>query len=162
VFNPSREAAFARVANEHGGNLTPLLHDRPGCGGPWHIFDCADSASPIAGSGILRDDRTGWLDERLLREENRRLDYGLCDGRPQAWEINLTPVLAGNRPANRDTQRRAHAQPAASAREYARDAFRRIDPVLSLAMTFGSPAGERSGRDGPARGARNCFRTPLP
>ncbi len=58
-----------------------------------------------------------------------RLDYGLRDGRPQAWEINLTPVLTGN-PIRRMPERtRALTH---HTKEYAhaglRTAFERIDP----------------------------------
>ena len=47
----------------------------------------------------LRDNpHVEWVREvfELAQIEYGRLDYGVRQGRPQAWEINLTPLLAGN------------------------------------------------------------------
>ena len=38
--------------------------------------------------------------------EYGRLDYGVGDGPPQAWEINLTPVIVGNPARGEETPRR--------------------------------------------------------
>jgi hypothetical protein len=65
--------------------------------------------------------------------EYGRLDYGVREGRPQAWEINFTPFLAGNpgRPAGTPEDQRMRELTRAP-KEYAhaalREAFQRIDP----------------------------------
>jgi hypothetical protein len=61
--------------------------------------------------------------------EYGRLDYGVRNGRPQAWEINFTPVLAGDphptgaAPGERLTHPAKERSNAAM-----REAFERIDP----------------------------------
>jgi len=69
----------------------------------------------------------------LAHIEYGRLDYGIRHGRPQAWEINLTPFLATNPngpPGTPELERlRLRKRPA---KEYAyaaiSDAFLRLDP----------------------------------
>jgi hypothetical protein len=72
-----------------------------------------------------------WVREvfEMAHIEYGRLDYGLRDGRPQAWEINFTPVLTGNpiRPMSERTRALTH-----HTKEYAHAGLRRgfegIDP----------------------------------
>jgi hypothetical protein len=60
-----------------------------------------------------------WLRETfaLARIDYGRIDYGLCDGRPQVWEINLNPTLGRplGRPSHMTPEQR---QLRAPAREY--------------------------------------------
>ncbi|HVO99187.1 MAG TPA: hypothetical protein VMT15_14025 [Bryobacteraceae bacterium] len=65
--------------------------------------------------------------------EYGRLDYGIRGGRPQAWEINFTPVLAGNpnrpRPTPDEERLNLLMRPAKEhAHAAIREAFERIDP----------------------------------
>ena len=44
---------------------------------------------------LERNPHRGWIEEvfRLARVEYGRIDYGMYDGRPQAWEINPNPLV---------------------------------------------------------------------
>ena len=65
--------------------------------------------------------------------EYGRLDYGVRNGRPQAWEINMAPVLAGNpdRPSRTPAEQESRSL-TFPVREFAqtaiRAAFQGIDP----------------------------------
>ncbi|MGA3185532.1 MAG: hypothetical protein ABSF22_00350 [Bryobacteraceae bacterium] len=181
-----RYPVFVRLANEHDGSLTPLLHDRAalrramaylslralprrellvvefcetvsadGLYRKYSIFRIGNAYIPrylhIGPHWMTKSDTRG-ADEALIAEEMDylrqnphaswvrevfemahieygRLDYGLRNGRPQAWEINFTPVLAGNpnRPGERQINRLTH--PAKELAHAAiKEAFERIDP----------------------------------
>jgi hypothetical protein len=185
-----RFPVFVRVADQHDGSLTPLLHDRAalrramaylwmrglarrqllvvefcetaGADGlyrKYSIFRIGDACVPrylhIGRHWMTKNDTRSadesWILEEMayVREnphaawarevfemahiEYGRLDYGLRGGRPQAWEINLTPVLAGNpdRPAETPEKQRIRKL-MLPAKDHAhaaiRDAFQRIDP----------------------------------
>jgi hypothetical protein len=96
----------------------------------------ADEGLVLEEMAYLRENPdAAWVREvfEMAHIEYGRLDYGLRDGRPQAWEINLTPVLAGdpNRPAGTPGEQRIRLL-THPAKEYAhaaiREAFQRIDP----------------------------------
>jgi hypothetical protein len=184
-----RFPVFVRLADEHNGSLTPLLHNRTelrcamaylwmrglrrrdllvvefcetaGADGlyrKYSIFRIGDTYIPRylhIGPHWMTKSGTRNIEERLVLEEMAylrenphaawarqvfemahieygRLDYGVREGRPQAWEINFTPFLASNpdKPAGAEKQRirnmtsvnREHAQAALRA------AFERLDP----------------------------------
>jgi hypothetical protein len=85
---------------------------------------------------LRQNPHAAWVREtfEMAHIEYGRLDYGVQDGRPQAWEINMAPVLAGdpNRKSRLEQKRtrellypaRVHAHTAL------REAFDRIDPGL--------------------------------
>jgi hypothetical protein len=83
-----------------------------------------------------------------------RLDYGVRDGRPQAWEINFTPVLTGNpNPPSLTPEGRRIFKLTQPNKEYAltalREAFLRFDPgpVPGSEIRFAFPPGlEREAR----------------
>jgi hypothetical protein len=83
----------------------------------------ADEGTMAEETIYLRDNpHAAWVREvfEMAHIEYGRLDYGVCNGRPQAWEINFTPVLAGAAyTANPDKERSNAAM---------REAFERIDP----------------------------------
>jgi hypothetical protein len=57
---------------------------------------------------ILANPHEAWIRDtfEVARVEYGRIDYGLCDGVPQVWEINTDPTLAKPaRPPNPDRQR---------------------------------------------------------
>jgi hypothetical protein len=182
---------FVRVADEHDGSLTPLLHDRASLrralaylrmrGLARHQLLVVEFCETAGADGLYRKYsvlRIGksyvprhlliareWMtkdeyrdtEERLIREETNflrenpqldwartvfemahieygRLDYGVREGRPQAWEINFTPVFGrgdANRPADTPEKQRMRLLTHPN-REYThaaiREAFRRIDP----------------------------------
>jgi hypothetical protein len=84
---------------------------------------------------LLENPHAAWAREvfELAHIDYGRMDYGIRDGRPQLWEINVTPVLAGNpdRPSPNAANPRARnlLRPA---REHAqariREAFEHLDP----------------------------------
>lgn len=182
---------FVRVADEHDGSLTPLLHDRTalrramaylwmrglaryqllvvefcetaGADGlyrKYSVLRIADTYIPrhllIARQWMTKDEYRD-TEERLVFEETKflhenphaawartvfemahieygRLDYGVRDGRPQAWEINFTPVFGRggvNRPTDTPEKQRMRLLTHPN-REYThaaiREAFRRVDP----------------------------------
>jgi hypothetical protein len=181
---------YLRHANEHTGNLTPLLGNRVeleraldklkarGCDPRAHlIVEFCETSSP---DGLYRKyavQRIGdryiarhlnasrhWmvksssqvLDERLAHEEIAfvrdnphsawvrevferarieygRIDYGVANGRPQAWEINLTPTITGSPVQLMDSpekkQYRKWLRPSRECSHAAmREAFEALDP----------------------------------
>ena len=184
-----RFPVFVRLADEHDGSSTPLLHnharlrramaylrmrgmpledlivvefcDTSDDGGfyrKYSIFRIGDAYVPRylhigrdwmtknhtrAPEESIREEmeylrenpHLAWVREvfELARIDYGRLDYGVRGGCPQAWEINFTPVLAGNpvRKAESPEQQRIRnlMQPA---KDYAhaalRSAFWAIDP----------------------------------
>lgn len=186
-----RFPVFVRVADEHDGSLTPLLHDRSalrramaylwmrglarhqllvvefcetaGADGlyrKYSVLRIGDSYVPrhlLIGREWMTKDEGRDAEERLILEETNflrenphaawarsvfemahieygRLDYGVREGRPQAWEINFTPVFGRgdvNRPADTPGKQRMRRL-THSNREFThaaiREAFRRIEP----------------------------------
>ena len=185
-----RFPVFVRIADEHDGSLTPLLHDHAalrramiycqlrglsrrqllvvefcdtanahGVYYKYSVFRIGNRFVPRyiqAGSEWMTKSHTSEIDERVIAEEMAyvrenphdewvrnvfeiarieygRLDYGIRAGRPQAWEINFTPVLTGNinRPARTADQERINAL-TRPAKDYAhagiRAGFEGIDP----------------------------------
>jgi hypothetical protein len=184
-----RFPVFVRLADDHTGSLTPLLHNRAelrcamaylwmrglprrdllvvefcetaspdGWYRKYSIFRIGDTYVPRylhIGPHWMTKAVTSNVEEKLVLEEIAflrdnphdawvrrvfemahieygRLDYGVRDGRPQAWEINLTPFLGAdpNRPAGPEKQRaRAMARiPREHAHAALREAFFRLDP----------------------------------
>ncbi|MBZ5602246.1 MAG: hypothetical protein LAO79_08070 [Acidobacteriia bacterium] len=82
---------------------------------------------------LLENPHAGWVRQvfEMARIEYGRLDYGVHDGRPQAWEINLAPTLSGD-PRREGGGPTAVANPLFPARAHAhmvmREAFEQLDP----------------------------------
>lgn len=150
---------FVREANDHGGNLTPLIHDRPtlirellglvlrgfaleellvvefcdtadlnGSYRKYSAFVLGDRVLPrylnMSRAWMVKHDsriyelscareeleyllgnaHDPWLRQvfALAGIQYGRIDYGVLDGQPQAWEINTSPTIG---PRNRDRQR---------------------------------------------------------
>jgi hypothetical protein len=56
---------------------------------------------------VTANPHEAWLREtfRLARAEYGRVDYGVLDGRPQLWEVNLNPTIGRRARAATDSQR---------------------------------------------------------
>jgi hypothetical protein len=180
---------FVRMADEHNGSLTPLLHNRAelrcamaflwmrglprrdllvveycdtaGADGlyrKYSIFRVGEAYVPRylhIGPHWMTKHATRDVEERLVLEEVAylrdnphrdwarqvfemahieygRLDYGLREGRPQAWEINLTPFLGSRPRQTNEAERQRVLDMTRVPREHAqaalRDAFERMDP----------------------------------
>lgn len=184
-----RFPVFVRVADEHDGSLTPLLHNpaqlrramaylklrgfsprqllvvefcetasQDGLYRKYSIFRIGDSYVPRylhIGPHWMTKQATREPQPELAREELAflqenphqewarqvfelaridygRLDYGVRLGRPQAWEINFTPFLAGDPDRIRTPENQRMDQLTRPAKERAhaalREAFARLDP----------------------------------
>jgi hypothetical protein len=185
-----RFPAFVRVAEEHDGSLTRLLHNPAELrrallyarmrGLRLSELLVVEFCETIAADGLYRKYaviRVGaslvaphlqigphWMTKhhtraaepelmaehmRYLREnpyeewarkvfemahiEYGRLDFGVRDGRPQAWEINLAPSLTGTRVRGEETEERIRQRAAELPLKYFAhaklcDAFFQIDP----------------------------------
>lgn len=208
-----RFPVFVRIADEHDGSLTELLHDPAQLGiamaylrvrglkrrqllvvefcetaGPdrlyrkYSIFRIGEAYIPRylhAGAYWMTKDGTRAAEENLILEEQAylrenpdaawareifemahidygRLDYGVRNGRPQAWEINLTPVLGGNPNRGAETPEKQRVRMLTHpAKEYAhaqiRAAFLRIDPGWipgdDIRVEFPSALAEKAQRE---------------
>ena len=185
-----RFPVFVRIADEHDGSLTPLLHNRgqlrramaylrmrglrppqllvvefcdtagdDGLYRKYSIFRIGDTYVPRylhIGKHWMMKENTRAVDPHLLLEERDylttnphaawvrrvfetahidygRLDYGIRNDRPQAWEINFTPLLSGNPHRPEQTPEEQHirslTRPAKKIAHTAlHEAFLRLDP----------------------------------
>jgi hypothetical protein len=103
---------------------------------------------------VTTNPHEGWLREtfRLARTAYGRVDYGVLDGRPQLWEVNLNPTIGRRARAPADSHRtESQRKPLAPARTHFYLSFRSAlesldgseDPQRTIPVPISASEGDR-------------------